>query len=92
MGEHRPGAHPGQYQVTHHNGKTYVRPKFNAFDRVRLRDAFVCLDDGKRYEAGWKGKIFPFATTITECWDSDLYEVSLDGDAAWLPCTLNHLS
>ena len=71
---------PGQYQVTHHNGKTYVRPKFNAFDRVRLRDAFVCLDDGKRYEAGWKGKIFPFATTITECWESDLYEVSLDGD------------
>ncbi len=71
---------PGQYQVTHHNEKTYARPKFNAFDRVRLRDAFTCLDDGKRYEAGWKGKIFPFATTITECWDSDLYEVSLDGD------------
>jgi hypothetical protein len=71
---------PGQYQVTHHNRKSYVRPKFNAFDRVRLRDAFVCLDDGKRYEAGWKGKIFPFATTITECWATDLYEVSLDGD------------
>jgi hypothetical protein len=71
---------PGQYQVTHHQGKTYVRPKFNSLDRVRLRESFTCRNNGKRYEAGWRGRIFPLTTTLADCWATGLYEVSLDDD------------
>jgi hypothetical protein len=71
---------PGQYQVTHHQGKTYVRPKFNSLDRVRLRESFICRNNGKRYEAGWRGRIFPVTTTLADCWATGLYEVSLDAD------------
>ena len=71
---------PGQYQVTHHQGKTYVRPKFNSLDRVRLRESFICRNNGKRYEAGWRGRIFPVTTTLADCWATGLYEVSLDDD------------
>jgi hypothetical protein len=71
---------PGQYQVTHHQGKTYVRPKFNSLDRVRLRESFICRNNGKRYEAGWRGRIFPLTTTLADCWATGLYEVSLDDD------------
>jgi len=72
---------PGQYQVTHHKGKTYVRPKFNSLDRVRLREAFICRNNGKRYEAGWRGRIFPLTMTLADCWATGLYEVSLDDDS-----------
>ena len=71
---------PGQYQVTHYNGKTYVRPKFYSFDRVRLRESFTCRNNGRRYEAGWRGRIFPLTTTLAHCWATGLYEVSLDDD------------
>lgn len=71
---------PGRCQVTHQNGQTYVRPKFNSLDRVQLRESFVCRNNGKRYEAGWRGKIFPLTTTMAECWGTGLYEVSLDDD------------
>jgi hypothetical protein len=73
---------PGQYQVTHHKGKTYVRPKFNSLDRVRLRESFICRNNGKRYEAGWRGRIFPLTMTLADCWASGLYEVSLDDDSS----------
>jgi hypothetical protein len=72
---------PGQYQVTHHQGKTYVRPKFNSLDRVRLRESFVCRNNGKRYEAGWRGRIFPLTTTLADSWATGLSEVSLDADS-----------
>jgi hypothetical protein len=72
---------PGQYQVTHHKGKTYVRPKFNSLDRVRLRESFICRNNGKRYEAGWRGRIFPLTMTLADCWATGLYEVSLDDDS-----------
>jgi hypothetical protein len=72
---------PGQYQVTHDKGKTYVRPKFNSLDRVRLRESFTCRDNGKRYEAGWRGRIFPLTMTLADCWATGLYEVSLDDDS-----------
>jgi hypothetical protein len=72
---------PGQYQVTHHQGKTYVRAKFNSLDRVQIRESFTCRNNGKRYEAGWKGRIFPLTMTLADCWTSGLYEVSLDDDS-----------
>jgi hypothetical protein len=71
---------PGEYQVTHHQGKTYVRPRFNSLDWVRLRESFTCRNNGKRYEAGWRGRIFPVTTTLADCWATGLYEVSLDAD------------
>jgi hypothetical protein len=72
---------PGHYQVSHHQGKTYVRPKFNNLDRVRLRESFICRNNGKRYESGWRGRIFPLTTTLADCWATGLYEVSLDADS-----------
>ena len=72
---------PGHYQVTHHQGKTYVRPRFNSLDRVRLRESFTCRNNGRRYEAGWRGRIFPLTTTLADCWATGLYEVSLDSDS-----------
>ncbi len=72
---------PGQYQVSHHQGRIYVRPKFNSLDRVRLRESFTCRNNGKRYEAGWRGRIFPLTTTLADCWATGLYEVSLDADS-----------
>ena len=71
---------PGQCQVTHKNGQTNVRPKFNRLDWVQLRESFICRNNGKRYDAGWRGKIFPLTSTMPECWDTGLYEVSLDDD------------
>jgi hypothetical protein len=71
---------PGQCQVTHRNGQTYVRPKFNALDRVRLKEGFICRNNGRRYEAGWLGRIAPRTISIAESWDSGLYEISLDDD------------
>jgi hypothetical protein len=71
---------PGQCQVTYQNGRINVRPKFGKLDRVQLRESFICRNNGKRYEAGWRGQIDPRTTTMAECWDSGLYEVSLDDD------------
>lgn len=70
----------GQCQVTHRNGQTYVRPTFNRLDRVQLKESFICRNNGQRYEAGWRGTIFLMARSMQECWDSGLYEVSLDDD------------
>jgi hypothetical protein len=71
---------PGQCQVTYQNGRINVRPKFGKLDRVQLRESFICRNNGKRYEAGWRGQIDPRTTTLAECWDTGLYEVSLDDD------------
>jgi hypothetical protein len=71
---------PGQCQVTHQNGQTHVRPKFNRLDRVQLKESFICRNNGQRYEAGWRGTIFLLARSMPECWETGLYEVSLDDD------------
>jgi hypothetical protein len=71
---------PGQCQVTYQNGQISIRPKFNHLDWVQLRESFTCRNDGKRYEAGWRGKIVPLTATVAECWDTGLYEVVLDDD------------
>lgn len=71
---------PGQYQVAHENGKVYLRPKFGDGDRVTLKQSFTSQNTGRCYEAGWEGVICPLAVTMTECWRTGNYPVSLNDD------------
>jgi hypothetical protein len=70
----------GRYQVAHQDGKVYLRPKFNAGDHVRLKVSFTSQNSGKAFEAGWEGTICPLTVTMTECWRTGYYPVSMDDD------------
>ncbi len=48
-------------------------------DLVRIVVPFS-TSDGRRYEVGWTGQIFPFDTTLQQCRETDRYEINLDDD------------
>jgi hypothetical protein len=48
-------------------------------DPVRIVVPFS-TSNGRRYEVGWTGQIFPFNTTLQQCRESDRYEINLDDD------------
>jgi hypothetical protein len=48
-------------------------------DRVRIVVPFSS-SNGRRYEAGWTGTIFPFNTTLKQCQETDRYEINLEDD------------
>jgi hypothetical protein len=48
-------------------------------DRVRIVVPFSG-GNGRRYEAGCIGTIFPFSTTLEQCRETDRYEINLEED------------
>src|SRR5438309_6638056 len=48
-------------------------------DHVRIVVPFS-TSNGRRYEVGWTGTIFPFNTTLMRCRETDRYEINLDDD------------